>query len=181
MNARQAWWGFASAVVLAGLDLLGSYLAKEFSTRPRWLLMAAGLSSFGLLFVVYVRSLRLVELWVVTFGWVVLLEIGVLLIDHFRFNTSIPPHKLFIAGLIVILQVWLLVPSSSAEPPREGVAPPSAVATRSPGASPRERPLPFAWAERPDPREQVEHRPRDHADLSQPVRFTPQASIRQTG
>ena len=31
MNARNVWWGFAAAVVLAALDLLGSYLAKEFS------------------------------------------------------------------------------------------------------------------------------------------------------
>ena len=150
MNARNVWWGFAAAVVLAALDLLGSYLAKEFSVRPRWLLMAAGVGSFALLFIVYVRSLRIVELWAVTFCWVVLLEVGVLLLDRFRFDTSIPLSKLLVAGLIVVLQVWLLIPSKTSNPKPDGPRSGAAVATRSSTSAPSSRPLPFAWAERPE-------------------------------
>ena len=107
------WWGLAAVVTLAGLDLLGAYLAKEFSVRPRWIIMIGGLVSFGMLFFVYVKSLSLTDLWVVTFGWVVLLEIGVLLLDRFRFGTHIPTHKMVLAGMIVMLQVALMLPSSA--------------------------------------------------------------------
>jgi len=113
MGAKNVWWGLAAVVTLAGLDLLGAYLAKEFSVRPRWIIMIGGLVSFGMLFFVYVKSLSLTDLWVVTFGWVVLLEIGVLLLDRFRFGTHIPTHKMVLAGMIVMLQVALMLPSSA--------------------------------------------------------------------
>lgn len=107
---RNVLWGIGAVVTLAGLDLVGALLAKEFSVRPRWIVMAAGLIAFGLLFFVYVKSLSITELWVVTFGWVVLLEVGVLMLDRFRFETHIPPHKLALAGVIVVLQIALMLP-----------------------------------------------------------------------
>ncbi len=110
MNARNVWWGIGAIVTLAGLDLAGALLAKEFSIKPRWFILVFGLGAFALLFVVYVKSLSLTELWVVTFGWVVLLEVGVLLLDRFRFDTHIPPHKLALAAVIVLLQVALMWP-----------------------------------------------------------------------
>lgn len=110
MNARNLGWAICAVIVLAGLDLLGAFLAKEFSIRPRWIMMAGGVLAFALLFVVYVKSLSVSDLWVVTFGWVVLVEIGVLLLDRLRFDTDIPPHKLVLAGVIVLLQVLLMLP-----------------------------------------------------------------------
>ncbi len=107
---RNVLWGIGAVVTLAGLDLIGALLAKEFSIRPRWIVMAAGLFAFALLFFVYVKSLSITELWVVTFGWVVLLEVGVLMLDRFRFETHIPPHKLALAGLIIVLQIGLMLP-----------------------------------------------------------------------
>ena len=56
------WWALAAVVVLAGLDLLGAYLAKEFSMRPRAAVFAAGLVTFAVLFVVYVKSLSVSDL-----------------------------------------------------------------------------------------------------------------------
>ena len=110
MNSRNMWWAISAIVVLAGLDLVGAYLAKEFSVRPRWIVMAGGLLAFGLLFVVYVKSLAVTDLWAVTFGWVVVLEVGVLLVDRLRFDTHIPPHKMGLAAMIVVLQVVMMIP-----------------------------------------------------------------------
>lgn len=107
------WLGIIAVVALAGLDLAGAYLAKEFSVRPRWVVMVGGLLAFGLLFIVYVKSLAITDLWVVTFGWVVLLEVGVLVLDRLRFDTHIPPHKLALATMIVLLQVALMLPTAT--------------------------------------------------------------------
>lgn len=114
MNGRNLLWGIPAVISLAGLDLFGAYLAKEFSIRPRWIMMAGGLLAFSLLFIVYAKSLSVSELWVVTFGWVVLVEVGVLLLDRFRFDTDIPPHKIVLAAVIVFLQIWLMLPNRSA-------------------------------------------------------------------
>jgi hypothetical protein len=150
MNVRNVVWAVFAISILAGLDLVGAYLAKEFALRPRWLILASGVVAFSLLFIVYVRSLRLTELWIVTFGWVVLLEVGVLLLDRFRFSTSIPVYKLVLAGIIVTLQVFLLVPSRS--PKSSGATSPTqpGIDTSLERRSPTHRPLPFAWAERPE-------------------------------
>lgn len=103
-------WGAIAIVILAALDLLAAFLAKEFSIRPRWVVFAGGIVAFAVLFVVYIKSLAVTELWIVTFGWVVLLEVGVLLVDRIHFGTSIPPYKYAVAALIVGLQIVLLLP-----------------------------------------------------------------------
>jgi hypothetical protein len=149
MNVRNVLWAVFAITILAGLDLVGAYLAKEFALRPRWLILATGVVAFSLLFIVYVRSLRLTELCIVTFGWVMLLEVGVLLLDRFRFSTSIPWYKLVLAGIIVTLQVFLLVPSRS--PKSSGATSPTQPHIEPVERSfPTDRPLPFAWAERPE-------------------------------
>ncbi len=110
MDSKKVVWGGVAIVILAALDLLAAFLAKEFSIRPRWVVFAGGIVAFAVLFVVYIKSLAVTELWIVTFGWVVLLEIGVLLVDRIHFGTSIPPHKYIVAAMIVGLQVVLLLP-----------------------------------------------------------------------
>ncbi len=122
MSVGISWWGAAAVATLAGLDLAGAVLAKEYALRPRWLLLVAGVATFALLFIVYVISLSVSELWVVTFGWVVLLEVGVLVIDRVRFSTAIPPHKLVLAGLLVTLQLALMLTDRigrAAPPPKD--------------------------------------------------------------
>jgi hypothetical protein len=113
MGGRGTGWGIAAVVALAAIDLTGAWLAKEFSARPRPVVLGAGLASFLVLFAVYVVSLRYLDLWAATFGWVVALEIGVLLLDRLRFATPIPTHKLVLAGLIVVLQVALMLPGDT--------------------------------------------------------------------
>src|SRR4051812_24993442 len=76
-------------VVLALVDLAAAYAAKEAVTRrsPSW--AAGGVVLFVLLFYVYASSLQYVELALVTLGWVVVLQVGVLLLDRFRYGQAL--------------------------------------------------------------------------------------------
>ena len=56
---------------------------------PRWLF--AGVGCFVLLFYVYASSLQYAELATVTMGWIVLLQVGLLVLDHVRYDVSLPP------------------------------------------------------------------------------------------
>ncbi len=84
-------WQFVLAslgtmLVLALLDFVGAVFAKEWAdTRhPGWFVL--GLASFGILFVFYASSLRTAELSIVTIGWVVFLQVGLVLYERFRFG-----------------------------------------------------------------------------------------------
>lgn len=102
-------------IALAGLDFVGSVFAKEWADgkHPLWFL--AGLLTFGLLFVVYATSLRFAELSTVTFGWIVLLQVGILLYERLRFAVDISPDKGFAIVAILVLQAYLvLAPGSGA-------------------------------------------------------------------
>src|SRR6266545_2237436 len=73
---------FAAMVMLAALDFLGTVFAKEWAERHNHWLFAAGLLAFGVLFAVYAVSLHVAELSTVTFGWIVTLQIGLLLLAY---------------------------------------------------------------------------------------------------
>lgn len=106
---------FGAMLALAGLDMLGAVLAKEWTLRqhPGWFL--AGLMTFGVLFAVYAASLHLTELSVVTMGWIVLLQAGLLAIDSVRYGVTFSPDKWFTVAAILILQAYLvLAPNGSA-------------------------------------------------------------------
>ena len=70
-------------ISLAGLDFLGAVFAKEWAaSRSHWLFVA-GLLTFAVLFGVYAISLEVAELSTVTFGWIILLQVGLLLFGVF--------------------------------------------------------------------------------------------------
>jgi hypothetical protein len=108
-----AWrvYGLAlgAMLVLAGLDMLGAVLAKEWALRHQPLWFVAGLAAFGLLFAVYAMSLHIAELSVVTMGWIVFLQVGLLLIDSLRYGVTFPPGKWLAIGLILGLQAYLVL------------------------------------------------------------------------
>lgn len=103
----------AAMIALAGLDFVGSVFAKEWAEgkHPMWFL--AGLLTFGLLFVVYAVSLRFAELSTVTFGWIVLLQVGILLYERFRFAVDLTPDKGFAIVAILVLQAYLVLAPGS--------------------------------------------------------------------
>jgi hypothetical protein len=99
----------ATIVVLAALDLAGSLLAKEWTiSRHRWIFVL-GAVSFLALFATYARALRYAELSTVTFGWIVVLQIGVLLVERFRHGVQLPTGKWLAMACIVVLQAYLVL------------------------------------------------------------------------
>ena len=95
--------------VLAGLDFLGALLAKQWATRGNRLAFAVGLLTFVILFVVYAASLKTAELSVVTMGWVVLLQVGLLLVDRLHYDVSISPGKWLAIVMLLVLQAYLML------------------------------------------------------------------------
>ncbi len=117
MKKGVSWWAFAAVIGLSGLDLAAAWMAKEYSLRPRVVLMAAGLVTSAALFVVYVKSLSYGDLWIVTFGWVALLQVGVVLVDRVRFGTSLSIRHVVLIAVLIVAQILLLTaPSGEGAP-----------------------------------------------------------------
>ena len=126
VGAPAAWRfyaiSFAAMVALAGLDLVGAVLAKEWAetTTPpgSWLRLA----TFGILFAVYANSLRVAELSVVTLGWVVLLQVGLVMLDRFRYGIDLPPGKWLAIAAILVLQGYLMLAPNNGNGPSSNQA-----------------------------------------------------------
>jgi multidrug transporter EmrE-like cation transporter len=99
---------------LAGLDLLGAIAAKEWAERQNVTAIALGVVAFVLLFWVYASSLQYAELAVVTMGWIVLLQVGIVIVDRVHFGTMLSADKIGALIIILVAQGYLvLAPSSS--------------------------------------------------------------------
>jgi multidrug transporter EmrE-like cation transporter len=94
---------------LAALDLFGAFAAKEWAEKQNSVALGLGALSFLVLFWVYASSLQYAELAVVTMGWIVLLQVGILLIDHFHFDSSLPTGKLVAVVIILAAQGYLVL------------------------------------------------------------------------
>jgi hypothetical protein len=108
MTSRPA---FAAAliVVLAGLDLVGAMFARRYLEQRSLFALVAGCSAFVALFVVYALSLRYAEMSTVTFGWIVLLQVGVLLMERFQRNISLSPDRAVVVIALLALQAYLML------------------------------------------------------------------------
>ena len=71
-------------LVLAVLDLVGAVLARRYADHRSVLALVGGCLVFGLLFWVYGKSLAYAELATVTFGWIVMIQVGVMLLERFQ-------------------------------------------------------------------------------------------------
>ena len=108
-------WPFAvvagsAMLVLAGLDLVGAYAAKEWSTSRTPAMLALGAGAFLLLFWVYASALQYAELAIVTLGWIVLLQVGLLVIDRLHYGVHLAPGKWVAVIVILAAQAYLLMP-----------------------------------------------------------------------
>jgi hypothetical protein len=101
-------------IVLAGLDLLGALFAKEWAENGNVRALALGAGAFLVLFWVYASSLRYAELSLVTMGWVVILQVGLVLIDAWRYGVSLPTGKWVAIGVVLVAQGYLLLGPSGA-------------------------------------------------------------------
>ena len=113
LGLPEAWHFYllslGAMVALAGLDFIGAIFAKEWSEHGHERAFFAGLLTFGLLFAVYAASLKVAELSTVTFGWVVLLQVGLLLLERFRYGVTLPPAKWLAIAVILALQAYLIL------------------------------------------------------------------------
>ena len=80
-----------------------------------------------MLFWVYASALQYAELALVTMGWIVVLQVGLLLIDRFYFGVQLSAGKWVAAVVILLAQGYLLLGPSG--PPEEAMV--SATATIS--------------------------------------------------
>ncbi len=103
----------AAMLVLAGLDVLGAVLARRWSHGGSLLFFAAGVACFALLFWVYGSSLRYANLIPVTFGWIVALQVGLMLIERSRSSQAVPIGHWIAAFAIIALEGYLLFSSET--------------------------------------------------------------------
>lgn len=96
-------------VALAGLDFTGAVFAKAWVEDRQITWFLAGLFAFGVLFVVYANSLRFAELSIVTFGWIVFLQVGLLVYERVRYDVALPPAKWAAIAVIMLLQAYLIL------------------------------------------------------------------------
>jgi hypothetical protein len=108
-------------VALAALDFVGAVLAKEWAQGRNHWLFVAGLVTFGALFTVYAIILKVAELSTVTLGWMVCLQVGLLVIDRIRYEVTLPTGKWVAIVAVLLLQVYLvLAPNNEpAKSPRD--------------------------------------------------------------
>ncbi|HSF98951.1 MAG TPA: hypothetical protein VLA55_09680 [Ornithinibacter sp.] len=98
---------------LAGLDLLGAVAAKEWAERQNITAIALGVLAFVLLFWVYASSLQYAELAVVTMGWIVLLQVGIVIVDRVHFGNVLPADKMCAIVIILAAQGYLVLAPST--------------------------------------------------------------------
>lgn len=104
-------------LLLAVLDLGGSLAAKEAVLRRSSLLGVLGAGLFVVLFWVYASSLQYADLAPVTFGWIVVLQVGVVLLDRFRYSTSLQPGAWVAIAVILAAQAYLLFAGAASSEP----------------------------------------------------------------
>jgi hypothetical protein len=93
-------------VILATLDLVGAALARHWAIHRAAPAMVLGLGVFAVLFVVYAQSLAYAELTTVTIGWIVLVQVGVVVLQRLD-GVAIPAPKLAAIAGILALQAFL--------------------------------------------------------------------------
>lgn len=107
-------WPFAvvaalAMLVLAALDFVDAVIAVRWSESGSAVWLAAGIVTSLALFYVYASSLRYADLAVVTIGWIVLLQVALLVWEHARSGAPMPLTKLAAVVAIIALQLYLVV------------------------------------------------------------------------
>jgi hypothetical protein len=109
----EAWphWfaALVAMIVLAGLDLGGAYAAKEAVARRSIGYAALGVALFVVLFWVFASSLQYADLTPVTVGWIVVLQVGVIMLDRYRYGVDLPRGHWVAIAIIIAAQAYLLV------------------------------------------------------------------------
>lgn len=120
LRAPQSWPTVVTATIamgaLAGLDIAGALAAKEWSINGSSAAAAIGVTSFVLLFWVYASALQYAELAVVTMGWIVLLQVGLLVVDAVRYGVQHSTGQWIASVVIMAAQGYLVLSPSLTTP-----------------------------------------------------------------
>ena len=100
--------GLAMAA-LAALDLVGAVAAKEWALHRSAVPLVVGAATFLLLFWVYASSLQYAELALVTLGWIVVLQAGLLAVDRIRYGVDLLPGQWVAVTIIVAAEAYLIL------------------------------------------------------------------------
>src|SRR4051794_3420025 len=138
LRAPEGWPQPVVAVVamllLAVLDLAGSLAGKEAVERRSVALALVGAGLFLAVFWVYISSLEVAELSAVTFGWVVVLQVGVVLLDRFRYGVIPAPGTWLAIAVLLAAQADLIL-APAATPAAAETAVPAPVQAAVPALS----------------------------------------------
>jgi hypothetical protein len=134
LKAPESWptWlvGAIAMVALAVLDIAGALAARQWATTSHVAPLLLGAGTFLLLFWVYASALQYAELALVTMGWIVVLQVGLLLIDRFHFGVQLAPGKWVAVVVILAAQGYLLMAPSGADETPTVVTPNVTMPTR---------------------------------------------------
>jgi|GEM_PF-1233304 hypothetical protein len=96
-------------LLLAGLDFIGALAAAEGIARRSSALLLLGAAAFLFLFWFYASSLQYAELAIVTFGWIVVLQVGLLLLDRFHYGVELSRGQWVAIAVLLVAQTYLLL------------------------------------------------------------------------
>ena len=108
--------GVGAMFVLAALDLAGAYCAVRYLRTGHWGWWTAGAVGEIGLFAVYVASLEYAELATVTLGWIVILQVGVVVLDRVANGVVLPTGKWIAMAAILLLMTYLLLAPNRTAP-----------------------------------------------------------------
>jgi hypothetical protein len=94
-------------VGLATLDLAAAVIAKEWSIRRSPWLLVAGVVASILLFVVFVMAVGHTQMSSVTIGWIVMLQVGLMVTESVRYGVNHSIDRWVAMGAIVCLLGYL--------------------------------------------------------------------------
>lgn len=108
------------AMLLLGvLDLLGSVAAKEAVERRSVPWGVAGAALFLAVFWVYASSLAVAGMAVVTLGWIVVVQVGVVVLDRYRYGEPLPRGAWAVVAVLLAAQAYLVAaPRADAPQPQ---------------------------------------------------------------
>lgn len=100
--------------LLAVLDVGEAIVAKEWADRRNhWLFVVGAVCAVGL-FVLFAVAVRFAEMSTVTLGWVVTMQVGLMLAEQFRYGVGHGANRWAAVLAMIVLQVYLLAtPTSS--------------------------------------------------------------------
>ncbi len=117
LKLPQQWPLVVNATIamaaLAMLDLVGAYAAKEWMLRRGAGMFALGLVAMVLLFWVYASALQFADLAIVTLGWIVLLQVGILVMEAVKYGVHYPAKTWAVVAVIMAAQGYLVLSATA--------------------------------------------------------------------